>query len=96
MICDALRPSFVSTAVAGRLLGFNPPAAFHAHLLRHPREFPNTTSPRRIALSDLEKHPFRHGRPISLADIMTADREQESDRARFRHYNNQRKQRRSR
>lgn len=87
---DDLRPAFVSLPVAGRLLAFCPPAAFARYCAQHPDEFPLSTS-RRVALADIEHHPRRMGRRLTLEEIAAADRAEDGNRARYRHYNEQRK-----
>lgn len=86
-----LRPYAVSTAVAGRLLGFVPPSALAAYVHKHREEFPNSAG-RRIAMIDVDRHPRRHGRPVGLEELLAADRAQDADRARYRHYNSTRKE----
>ena len=84
-----LRPAYVSLAVAGRLLGFVPPAAINAYRTKHPDEFPASYG-RRIAMIDIDRHPRRNG-PVSVEDLLAADRACEDDRAKYRHYNDLRK-----
>src|SRR5215469_12757898 len=92
MITDALLPDFVSTAVAGRLLGCVPPSAINQYRDQHPSEFANSTG-RRSALADVNASPRRRGRPpVTTAELLAADRAQDTDRARYRHYNQTRKE----
>lgn len=86
----SLLPASVSTVIAGRLLGFVPPSAFAAYARQHPGEFPNSTA-RRIALIDIEAHPRRAGRAVPVEELLAADRAEDDARAKYRHYNDQRK-----
>jgi hypothetical protein len=79
-----------TVAVAGRLLGFSPPIAFNTHRRAVPGLFPNSTA-RKIALADIEAHPRRNGRPISLYELVRAEREQDYEGARYQHYNETRR-----
>lgn len=83
-------PAHVSLPVAGRLLGFNPPQALNRYRDARPDEFPNSTA-RRIALADVEAHPRRQGRKVAVDEYLAADRAEDANRARFRHYNAARK-----
>jgi hypothetical protein len=85
-----LRPASVSTAVAGRLLSFVPPGAINHYRAQHPDEFPNSTD-RRIAMVDIDRHPRRQGRPVAVDELLAADRAEDDNRARYRHYNSTRK-----
>ena len=76
---------FVSTWIAGRLLGFFPPTAVRAHARAHPAEFPNSTD-KGFALVDLNVHPRRQGRPISAMELIRAEALQDSFRSIWRHY----------
>ncbi|HEV8032030.1 MAG TPA: hypothetical protein VGP42_13520 [Stellaceae bacterium] len=87
----SLLPASVSTVLAGRLLGFVPPSAFAAYRTAHPGEFPNSTA-RRIALIDIEAHPRRAGRAVPVKELLAADRAEDANRERYRHYNSTRKE----
>ena len=81
-----LRPASVSPPIAGRLLGISPPSAINQYRAAHPAEFPNGTA-RRFAIADLERHPLRSGRPVTVEEILAADRAEDGNRERYRHYN---------
>jgi hypothetical protein len=81
-----LLPACVSTAVAGRLLGFVPPSAINHYRAQHPDEFRNSTV-RRIAMIDIDRNPRRRGKLVSVEELLAADRACDTDRARYRHYN---------
>ncbi len=87
----SLLPASVSTILAGRLLAFVPPSAFAAYARQHPGEFPNSTA-RRIALIDIEAHTRRAARPVSVEELLVADRAEDANRERYRHYNSTRKE----
>jgi hypothetical protein len=86
-----LLPAFVSLPVAGRLLALVPPSAFAAYRAKHPGEFTRSTE-RRVALADIEEHPRRHGRSVTVEEYLAADRAEDANRARFRRYNAARRQ----
>ena len=85
-----LRPAWVSLGIAGRLLNFVPPAAINHYRARHPDEFPNSTE-RRIAMTDIDRSPRRTG-PATVDELLIADRGCDEDRAKFRFYNETRRQ----
>jgi hypothetical protein len=72
-------------------LDFSPPSAFAAYFRGHREEFPASPTERRIAVIDLDRHPHRQGKPVSVKELLAADRAQDADRARYRHYNATRK-----
>ena len=74
---STLLPATVSTAVAGRLLGFDPPAAFVAYLRANPDIFRYSPSSRRIALTDLERI---RGGPITVEELLAAEHAQPAHR----------------
>jgi hypothetical protein len=84
-----LRPAWISLGIAGRLLNFVPPAAINHYRSQHPDEFANSPSERRIAMADIDKSPRRTG-PVTVAELLAADRACDADRAKFRFYNAQR------
>lgn len=89
MMNTKLLPAYVSLAVAGRLLGFVPPSAINHDRGQHPDLYPLST-PRRIAMVDLDAHPRRAGKPVSVRELLAADRACDTDRARYRMYNSTR------
>src|SRR5271167_1144766 len=77
-------PALVSVGVAARLLGLAHGPVFTAHIDDHPELFPNSPSPRLFALADLNSHPRRQGRPVTVRDYLEAECSLASLRAKWR------------
>jgi hypothetical protein len=86
-----LLPAYVSPAIAGRLLGFVPPAGINRDRAAHPELYPTSPSLRRFTMVDVDHHPRRAGKPVTVAELLAADRACDADRAKYRMYNSTRK-----
>jgi hypothetical protein len=83
-------PQFVTQPVASRLLDFFPTSGFGRHLREHPELFPNGTE-RLFSVADLNSHPNRKGRPITVAEYLRVDNALADQRAIWRSQNSRRK-----
>jgi hypothetical protein len=49
------------------------PSAINPYGAQHPGEFLNSTE-RRVAMVDINRHPLRQGKPVSIEELLAADR----------------------
>ena len=83
-------PTLVSRPIAARLLDIWPPSNFGRHLLANPELFTRGTA-RLFSMADIENHPRRGGKPVTVAEYLRVECALADARAVWRNANAKRK-----